>query len=142
MPESTSTLSTYPKYVPSASVAGAGAPEQPGFAEPVEPVEPVGWGEGPVVSVGDDGSVTLGSPVGPGPAWVSSSPLSAIAASVPTTVTTTTIPATTIHVRRLLPRLGGSLGGRAGIGAVGSGGGAGGSVGSLDTRRLFYHRAR
>jgi hypothetical protein len=109
------------------------------------PVEPVGCGEGPVVSVGEDGSVTVGWPVGPGPAWVSSSSLSAIAASVPTTATTTTIPATTIHVRRLLPRLGGgSLGGRAGIGAVGSGGwgGTGGSVGSLDTRRLFYHRAR
>ena len=97
-----------------------------------------------MVSVGDDGSVTLGSPVGPGPAWVSSS-LSAIAASVPRTATTTTIPATTIHVRRLPLWLGGcSLGGRAGIGAVGFGGwgGTGGSVGSFDTRRLFYHRAR
>ena len=66
------------------------------------PVEPVGWGEGPVVSLGNDGSVTLGSPIGPGPIWVSSPPLSAMAAIVPTTATTATIPTTTIQIRLLL----------------------------------------
>jgi len=57
--------------VPSASVAGAGVPEQPGFDDPVVPVEPVGLVgpvDGPRLPVGDVGAVAVGLEKPPGTA--------------------------------------------------------------------------